>query len=100
VLPSNYNFEIHKTIWRLRECKASKVALQFPEGLLMYACVIADIIEKFALAEVRTWLFPLVSSIFDICAHLFYICERFIFLHIYLHIPMSKNTHNSLYSVL
>jgi 2-(3-amino-3-carboxypropyl)histidine synthase len=25
-----------------------QVALQFPEGLLMYACVISDIIERFA----------------------------------------------------
>lgn len=27
---------------------AANVALQFPEGLLMYACAIADIIEQFA----------------------------------------------------
>jgi 2-(3-amino-3-carboxypropyl)histidine synthase len=48
VLPSNYNFEIHKTIWRIRQAAAKCVALQFPEGLLMYACVIADILERFA----------------------------------------------------
>lgn len=46
-LPSNYNFEIHKTIWRAREAEATCVALQMPEGLLMYACVIADILERF-----------------------------------------------------
>lgn len=46
-LPSNYNFEIHKTIWRLREAAATCVALQFPEGLLMYACTIADMVERF-----------------------------------------------------
>ena len=51
VLPSNYNFEIHKTIWRVRQTSAKKVALQFPEGLLMYACTIADIITKFSGAE-------------------------------------------------
>lgn len=28
--------------------KANNVALQFPEGLLMYACVISDILEQFA----------------------------------------------------
>lgn len=28
--------------------KAESVALQFPEGLLMYACVISDILEQFA----------------------------------------------------
>lgn len=32
-LPSNYNFEIHKTIWRIRELKAKRVALQMPEGM-------------------------------------------------------------------
>lgn len=31
-LPQNYNFEIHKTIWRIREMKATRVALQMPEG--------------------------------------------------------------------
>lgn len=31
-LPSNYNFEIHKTIWRAREMKATRIALQMPEG--------------------------------------------------------------------
>lgn len=32
ILPKNYNFEIHKTIWRIRELKANRVALQMPEG--------------------------------------------------------------------
>ena len=47
VLPSNYEFEIHKTIWRVRTTKATMVALQFPEGLLMFACLISDILERF-----------------------------------------------------
>lgn len=34
-LPNNYNFEIHKTIHRIREIKAKRVALQLPEGLLV-----------------------------------------------------------------
>ena len=51
-LPSNYNFEVYKTIWRLRQMQATAVALQFPEGLLIYACVIADILEAFAGTEV------------------------------------------------
>lgn len=46
ILPSNYNFEIYKSIWRVREAKATRVALQFPEGLLMYACMISDILER------------------------------------------------------
>ncbi|KAJ8256425.1 hypothetical protein COCON_G00185770 [Conger conger] len=50
-LPQNYNFEIHKTIWRVRQAKAKRVALQLPEGLQMFACVIADIIERFTDAD-------------------------------------------------
>ncbi|KAI9066745.1 Diphthamide synthesis [Trametes sanguinea] len=46
-LPSNYSFEIHKTIHHVRKNKAKMVALQMPEGLQMFACTIADIIEKF-----------------------------------------------------
>lgn len=45
-LPSNYNFEIHKTIWRIQQAKAKRVALQMPEGLLLFACVISDILER------------------------------------------------------
>ncbi|XP_074045299.1 2-(3-amino-3-carboxypropyl)histidine synthase subunit 1 [Macrotis lagotis] len=50
-LPSNYNFEIPKTIWRVRQAQAKKVALQMPEGLLMFACTIVDILERFTEAE-------------------------------------------------
>ncbi|XP_034937455.1 2-(3-amino-3-carboxypropyl)histidine synthase subunit 1 [Chelonus insularis] len=50
-IPENYNFEIHKTIWRIRETKAKRVALQMPEGLLFVATTIADIIEDFTEAE-------------------------------------------------
>uniref|UniRef100_A0A8C9WIJ0 2-(3-amino-3-carboxypropyl)histidine synthase subunit 1 n=1 Tax=Scleropages formosus TaxID=113540 RepID=A0A8C9WIJ0_SCLFO len=50
-LPANYNFEIYKTVWRARQAKARRVALQFPEGLQMFACVIADIIERFTDAD-------------------------------------------------
>ncbi|KAL2487696.1 diphthamide synthesis DPH2 family protein [Forsythia ovata] len=48
LLPSNYNFEIHKIIWRVRSTNATRVALQFPEGLLMYSLVISDILVTFA----------------------------------------------------
>ncbi len=51
ILPTNYNFEIQKTIWRLRSSDAQKVALQFPEGLALYATTIADILEKHAGVE-------------------------------------------------
>lgn len=36
-----------KTLWRIREAGAKKIALQLPEGLLMYACVISDILQDF-----------------------------------------------------
>ncbi|XP_037348573.1 2-(3-amino-3-carboxypropyl)histidine synthase subunit 1 [Talpa occidentalis] len=52
VLPSNYNFEIPKTIWRIQQAQAKKVALQMPEGLLLFACTIVDILERFTEAEV------------------------------------------------
>uniref|UniRef100_A0A182LUX9 2-(3-amino-3-carboxypropyl)histidine synthase subunit 1 n=1 Tax=Anopheles culicifacies TaxID=139723 RepID=A0A182LUX9_9DIPT len=50
-LPSNYNFEVHKTIWRVRETKAKRVALQMPEGLLMFSLILSDIIERFTEAD-------------------------------------------------
>lgn len=46
-LPQNYNFEIHKTIWRIRSLNAKRVALQLPEGniqLLFISCISRDII--------------------------------------------------------
>jgi 2-(3-amino-3-carboxypropyl)histidine synthase len=46
VLPSNYSFEIHKSIHHVRKNNAKMVALQMPEGLQMFACAIADIIER------------------------------------------------------
>jgi hypothetical protein len=46
-IPSNYNFEVPKTLWRIQQAKAKRVALQFPEGLLMYACTLSDIISEY-----------------------------------------------------
>ncbi|TYJ51587.1 diphthamide biosynthesis protein 1 [Cryptococcus floricola] len=46
-LPGNYNFEIHKTIHHVRRDGVKTVALQMPEGLMMYGCAIADIVERF-----------------------------------------------------
>ena len=69
VLPKNYNFEIPKTIWKIKSTNSKRgnflskiknfvidfgyfyyfyfeVALQMPEGLLLYACTIADIIQE------------------------------------------------------
>ncbi|KAI5725776.1 hypothetical protein M8J77_019992 [Diaphorina citri] len=50
-LPSNYDFEIYKTVWRIQQLKAKRVALQMPEGLLMFALKICDIIEEFTEAD-------------------------------------------------
>uniref|UniRef100_A0A6B2L796 2-(3-amino-3-carboxypropyl)histidine synthase subunit 1 n=1 Tax=Arcella intermedia TaxID=1963864 RepID=A0A6B2L796_9EUKA len=52
VLPLNYSFEIEKSIWRLKCANSKRVALQFPEGLLAYSCIIADILERWANVEV------------------------------------------------
>ncbi|XP_046400209.1 2-(3-amino-3-carboxypropyl)histidine synthase subunit 1 [Ischnura elegans] len=51
VLPKNYDFELMKTIWRIRSSKAKRVGLQMPEGLLLFATTIADIITKFTDAD-------------------------------------------------
>ncbi|KAI8323894.1 hypothetical protein GQ54DRAFT_296471 [Martensiomyces pterosporus] len=51
LLPTNYNFEMHKTIWQIRRLSAKRVALQFPEGLMMFACTISDILETFCGVE-------------------------------------------------
>ena len=51
VLPQNYNFEVPKTIWRIKSLGVKKVALQLPEGLTMFATTLADIIEKHTGAE-------------------------------------------------
>lgn len=51
LLPSNYNFEIHKCVWNIRKHGARRVALQMPEGLLMYLLIIADILEQFCQVE-------------------------------------------------
>ncbi|GAM84390.1 hypothetical protein ANO11243_023840 [Dothideomycetidae sp. 11243] len=47
LLPPNYNFEIHKTIHRIRTSGAKTVALQFPEGLLLFSTTISDILTCF-----------------------------------------------------
>ncbi|KAL8279744.1 hypothetical protein RQP46_007839 [Phenoliferia psychrophenolica] len=51
LLPHNYNFEIPKTVTQMKKNGATRVALQMPEGLLMYGCAIVDIIERFSGAE-------------------------------------------------
>ncbi|KAB5582610.1 putative diphthamide synthesis protein-domain-containing protein [Coniochaeta sp. 2T2.1] len=47
LLPSNYSFEVPKTIHRIRTLGAKRVALQMPEGLLLFATTISDILTEF-----------------------------------------------------
>ncbi|KAL1883910.1 Diphthamide biosynthesis protein 1 [Diaporthe australafricana] len=47
LLPANYSFEIPKTIHRIRSLGSKKVALQMPEGLLLFATTISDILQQF-----------------------------------------------------
>ncbi|KAL6985669.1 2-(3-amino-3-carboxypropyl)histidine synthase [Sarracenia purpurea var. burkii] len=51
LLPSNYNFEVHKCVWRVLSTGAKRIALQFPEGLLMYSLVLSDIFTAFAAVD-------------------------------------------------
>lgn len=51
LLPSNYNFEVHKCVWRVLSTGAKRVALQFPEGLLMYSLVLSDILFAYAAVD-------------------------------------------------
>ncbi|ABN66342.1 predicted protein [Scheffersomyces stipitis CBS 6054] len=51
LLPSNYNFEIQKTVWNIKKHGAKRVALQMPEGLLIYSLIISDILEQFCEVE-------------------------------------------------
>lgn len=50
-LPANYSFEIHKTVHALRKDKIQCVALQMPEGLMIYGPIIADILEEYTYPE-------------------------------------------------
>merc|ERR1712137_510636 len=45
-LPENYNFEICKTVERLKETESKHVILQFPEGLLVWANTISYILKS------------------------------------------------------
>jgi 2-(3-amino-3-carboxypropyl)histidine synthase len=45
-LPSTYTFEMVKTVQRCVTEKATHVALQMPEGLLIYATVIGDVLRQ------------------------------------------------------
>lgn len=46
-LPRNYNFEVHKTIWKIKQTQASRVLLQFPEGLIRFGPVLVNIFNAY-----------------------------------------------------
>lgn len=45
-LPQAYSFEIPKTVKRINTLKATHIALQMPEGLLLYATVLSDVFQR------------------------------------------------------
>ncbi|CAJ1446552.1 unnamed protein product [Effrenium voratum] len=47
-LPRTHDFEIHRSIWKLRRAGARHVGLQLPEGLQGWATALADILCNFA----------------------------------------------------
>ncbi|KAL7670379.1 hypothetical protein ACOME3_005313 [Neoechinorhynchus agilis] len=51
-LPSNYDFELEKSILSIRRNKCKRVAIQMPEGLMRYACTISLTLESFTDADV------------------------------------------------
>lgn len=46
-LPKNYNFEIKKTIWKIKQTESKLVLLQFPEGLIRFGPVIVDVMSAY-----------------------------------------------------
>ncbi|KAI6678627.1 hypothetical protein NL676_039423 [Syzygium grande] len=51
LLPANYSFEVHKCVARILAAGAKRVALQLPEGLLMYSLLLSDVFAAFAAVE-------------------------------------------------
>ena len=47
-LPQAYSFEIPKSVQRINSLQATHIALQMPEGLLLYATVISDVLIRLA----------------------------------------------------
>ena len=52
-LPPSYNFEVHKTLHAVRTHKCRKVALQMPEGLLMFGPLLADVVRRWGGADLQ-----------------------------------------------
>lgn len=57
LLPENYNFEIEKSLYRIDQMKKElgkerlRVSLQLPEGLMLFGCLISDLLRVFSNSE-------------------------------------------------
>lgn len=104
-MPAQYNFEIHKTIWRIQEEKKKlanphtfTVALQLPEGLQQYALHLSDIISFYAECE----CIVLGEVTYGACCLQDYLCEAMnidLIIH-YAHsciIPLDKSPVKAMY---
>lgn len=65
-LPKAYTFELEKSVQRTVALKATHVALQMPEGLLLYATVIADALKRLVAATSQAQLDISVSILGDV----------------------------------
>ena len=48
LLPTNYNLEIHKCIWRIHSSNAKCLILQLPKGLPLFSFILSDILISFS----------------------------------------------------
>ncbi len=62
-IEKEYDLELEKVVKTIKEQKARKVLLQFPDGLKPYSIIIADYIEKNTDCECIIWL----GSCFGAC---------------------------------
>lgn len=46
-LPKNYNFEVYKTIWKIKQINAKRIILQLPEGLIRFGTVLVDVMKSY-----------------------------------------------------
>lgn len=55
-IEQEYELELDKAVEEIKNKKAKKVLLQFPDGMKPYSMAIADYLEEKTGAEVRIWL--------------------------------------------
>lgn len=52
-LPKNYNFEVHKTIWKIKQTDSKRILLQLPEGLIRFGPVLVDIFRAYFSQDIQ-----------------------------------------------